>query len=1485
MTLKINCKPFFLVLLLGVLSGFVPLLAQNDSTEQVAVQEISAKSINKSEKKRKRYEARWLKNLNKAQYYHEKGYYKTAVFLMRIWAKREAKKNPGSSLEAATLLAKAKYMEGMGDFHPAKELFDRGLFILDSNRIDPKYRSLALNIASEAKQEMGEYYHAYYLALLAKYEMGKSISTDLRSERIENASYKQDSAQSFSEHLEQLENLAAAIGKLPASKNYTNHLFFQTDLNLDYINQQRGFYSDAITAIDTLIGHVRSSLETQNKELKRSDKKALKSRLADLLVTKAELYSEMGDYSTANELFAKNSKELKKLDSRKSKSVIRNNLGYALSIRSDERAKDAGKYMRYAFNRAKKSNDISKTSALFYTVFEEQMDLFEEQKKWKKYKKTANKYRRTILLKYRRKSPFYWGYKLYENELLEYFDLKFKKAERRAYKIAEKLNEYYPKKHINNKIVNDQLYAIYIRQSRYDEAEKLLKNNNTLSLWNYGPQSPIHHMSKLDEAMFQITFGSDFSAAEAIYDTSFKLIVRPQLHNNHEKMLPFLNKYGALFEKTDRFQEAIAVYSEAKAIALERFGESSLKYGVAIEKLAGAYIKAGVYEEAEKLLELAVDVVKEAAGRKSIDYVTSLRSLGKMYSINGKYDEARKVIELSYKLSRKVSDQAVEFPEINSIEEMAELYITTGNYDGAEEILQESINSRTKKFGDNTYQLITPFQLLGEVYLLRGDYNEAEKNVQKASDIALKTRSDTSSKYIEAMPLLSEIHAEMGRYGDAKENMLITLGGNEKIYGKDHINVASSLLDLAELELSSEESEEEVSLILDRALDIYADKLGTNHPDYARNLELIAINQIQQGAYDAAKLNLESAKKIYLDKFGEKSINVGENEMRLGDLAYYAGNSAEASERFESALSIFKGVFDKYHPKYVQAQGKLARANYALGNYKEAAAILENTSEKYLEYIAEYFPTLSDKEKNKYWNSIRGDFELYNSLALKYSDENPKVLGTMYNNKLATKAILLSSSIKLRQNILSSNDEDLIALFEDWLAKKELLTRSFSMSQEELLLKSIDRVNLAKEINTLEKALSAKSEAFASSQSEIYSWKDVRKSLREKEVAVEIIRFNYFDKNFSDSVIYAALIIKPENKKGPELVVLPDGNKLESRYYKGYRNSIKFKMADKYSYKYFWEPIDQRIDKNKSIFLSADGVYNQVNVETLKDDAGQYIIDKNDIVLLSNTKDIVIFRNKEKEKKDKEATENLDFLVSTAALFGNPDFTSDIESTLGESKNTVSSFEALPGAEKEVKELNDILKEKNWNTETYIQKEAIEAQVKKLESPRVFHIATHGFFVQESKVQDDILMEAKAVDNPLLKSGLLFSGSADLLGENIYNFNKRDGVLTAYEAMNLKLDHTELVVLSACETGLGEVKAGEGVYGLQRSFLVAGAQNVIMTLFKVNDQVTQELITTFYKYWLSTGNKRLAFSMAKKQVKNKYPEPIFWGSFVMIGMD
>ena len=176
-----------------------------------------------------------------------------------------------------------------------------------------------------------------------------------------------------------------------------------------------------------------------------------------------------------------------------------------------------------------------------------------------------------------------------------------------------------------------------------------------------------------------------------------------------------------------------------------------------------------------------------------------------------------------------------------------------------------------------------------------------------------------------------------------------------------------------------------------------------------------------------------------------------------------------------------------------------------------------------------------------------------------------------------------------------------------------------------------------------------------------------------------------------------------------------------------------------------------------------------------------------------------------------------------------------------------------------------------------------------MKGPALIHIATHGYFLADADLKGNDAMGVSAENaknNPLLRSGLILSGvQAPGRDKSITDLQSNDnGVLTAYEAMNLSLEGTDLIILSACETGLGDVRAGEGVYGLQRAFLVAGANALIMSLWKVDDEATQLLMTNFYTNWSKTGNKQKSFKQAQQQLMTKYKDPYYWGAFVMMGM-
>jgi CHAT domain-containing protein len=198
--------------------------------------------------------------------------------------------------------------------------------------------------------------------------------------------------------------------------------------------------------------------------------------------------------------------------------------------------------------------------------------------------------------------------------------------------------------------------------------------------------------------------------------------------------------------------------------------------------------------------------------------------------------------------------------------------------------------------------------------------------------------------------------------------------------------------------------------------------------------------------------------------------------------------------------------------------------------------------------------------------------------------------------------------------------------------------------------------------------------------------------------------------------------------------------------------------------------------------------------------------------------------------------------------------------------------------------INKVLKSSGYQVAEFIQQDATETNLKSAKKVAILHIATHGYFFQDvEKASWPIGVSAdNAKDNVLLRSGLMLTGAsgADNLTAGLDSTS--NGTITSYEAMNLDLNGTSLVVLSACETGLGEIKAGEGVYGLQRAFIVAGAEALIMSLWKVDDAATQQLMNSFYTNWLKTGDRQKAFKQAQLELMTKFKDPYYWGAFVMM---
>ena len=1029
-----------------------------------------------------------------------------------------------------------------------------------------------------------------------------------------------------------------------------------------------------------------------------------------------------------------------------------------------------------------------------------------------------------------------------------------------------------PRNNITTTEILDFLYGFSLLEKKYVSAEKYLNDIVEIKTDLFGADAPETHLARVHLANFYLDYTNKINEAAKIYEESYTNVVGKQIGAWHKDNLEILNHIALMNELTDKYKAAATTLDKASDVARSKYDDKDYRYGVELNNIARLEIKLGQYEKAEKDINKSLAILEpfRKDETKKIYLINAIETQAVLLGIKGLFDEAEDALDRSARMISK-SDNLVGIDELSTAKELSSLFIQLGRYSQTEHLLDNLIKEYEKLYGPNSLRLVEPLVNKGKLVLAKGDYTEAEKIAQRALLISTQVYTDKSTKTAPAQKLLGSIYYTIGDYGKAEDNVFKAMQSQQREFGAEHIEVAKSLSQLALIKFYKGDSHKEVEPILIEARDIIGKRVGKDNPQYAEVLKDVAVLYISEKRYDIAFNSLTQAEAIWIAKTGSKrNINAASIYTLTGDVYYQLKNYKRAEEFYIKGKNIYENNFSRNHPEYVKVLSKLSKVYFMQKDFKAAKKNIEESLANYENFIKQFFPALSEREKAKYWNTIKGDFEFYNTLAFGNLEDFRDLTGKVYNYQLLTKALLLSSSIKIRQRILNSQDENLKATYNLWVQKKEVLTNALSMSTAQLTENGIDPVALGNEVEALEKQLSIQSELFGQSfENKRITYENVQKSIGKNDVAVEMIRYRHFDHTFTDSIVYVALYVKNDNIK-PKAIQLMSGNSLETRYFRYYRNCITGKIPDAYSYKVFWEPIQKEIGQYATIYLSPDGVYNQINLEAIPTPDGKYVIDNSNIVMVSNTKDLYLRKLKSKQTA----------AANNASMFGNPTF----YLTASADKR----YPSLPGTEKEVAELQELLKQKGWKTDEYTETSASEEHVKELDNPKIFHIATHGFYTPSDEIDEVSELtenEAELGDNPLLKTGLLLKGAGDMLNKNRYNYNMESGILTAYEAMSLNLDKTDLVVLSACETGLGEISNGEGVYGLQRAFLVAGAKTLIMSMFKVDDEATQKLILNFYRKWLTTNNLRQSFIDAKKELRVEYPEPIYWGAFMMIGLD
>ncbi len=404
------------------------------------------------------------------------------------------------------------------------------------------------------------------------------------------------------------------------------------------------------------------------------------------------------------------------------------------------------------------------------------------------------------------------------------------------------------------------------------------------------------------------------------------------------------------------------------------------------------------------------------------------------------------------------------------------------------------------------------------------------------------------------------------------------------------------------------------------------------------------------------------------------------------------------------------------------------------------------------------------------------------------------------------------------------------------------------------------------------------------------------------EVYVDIAEVPYYDyktSRFTDSSFYICYVITGKGDTPLTVAYLGNGkqiNEVVFPYLNGQVTDSTAAKMDGQVYDLLWKPLEEHLAGKTKIYIYPGGIYHSINLETIYHaETEKYLFEEREINLLSSGRSFV----------DERIYGNRIFFDKSALIMGAPnfDFNSDldlnwwIDTVNFEYRNMRElSFDhinraiPLPASRLEVEAINKRLQSNSWNTLLVMGDEMMESRLKRMESPRILHIATHGFFLEDislDKLSGTSLlgMDAKRLAvNPMLRSGLLMTGCNKTLSNNsTFAASHDDGIFTALEASLLDLSKTELVVLSACETGRGEIKNGEGVQGLRKAMTDAGAEHILMSLWKVDDKVTSEYMQTFYGHYAQGKSIRESYNLTRNEIKQKYPQPYYWGAFVLVG--
>ncbi len=1055
------------------------------------------------------------------------------------------------------------------------------------------------------------------------------------------------------------------------------------------------------------------------------------------------------------------------------------------------------------------------------------------------------------------------------------------------YQRALAINEKAPgPDHSQTAISLNNLALLYHATGAYTKAEPLFERSLAIREKALGPEHPDTAASLNSLAELYRATGA-YAKAEPLHQRALA-INEKALGPEHPGTANSLNNLAGLYDAAGAYAKAEPLYQRALAINEKALGPEHPGTAISLGNLAGLYHTTGAYAKAEPLYQRALAINEKALGPEHPDTANSLNNLAGLYDTTGAYAKAEPLYQRALAVREKVLGP--EHPDTAiSLNNLAGLYDATGAYAKAEPLYQRALAINEKALGPEHPGTAISLDNLAGLYRATGAYAKAEPLYQRALAINEKALGPEHPGTAISLSGLAELYRATGAYAKAEPLHQRALAINEKALGPEHPNTAILLNNLAGL-YDATGAYAKAEPLYQRALAINEKALGPEHPDTAISLNNLAGLYDATGAYAKAEPLYRRALAINEKALGPEHPDTATSLNNLAGLYRATGAYAKAEPLYQRALAINEKALGPEHPDTATSLNNLAGLYDARGAYAEAVALYERAQVIEETNTARFLLSGSEARKQVYLQQRIGSASATVSLSITNPTARGKALGlrSVLQYKGRVLDAMSDTAARLRRSAAPENR----ALFDQLSdVAQEFSTLTFRGSGKLSLEAYRQRLDgLAGEQERLQTELSSRSAALRQAITPI-TLESVCQALPADTVLVEWFRYHPFDPKAQGSARwstprYMAYLLmragEPVAIDLGEAQPIDDLVKVVTALSDPASTDYK-EVAERLSEKLI-QPLVPYFAQSERLSLSPDGALNLVPFAALVDEHGEYLVQRFELTYLTSGRDLLRMAD---ERHPPGAA-----VVVADPNYGQPPSGGPPVDTNLEPKRSADLdrggvvFAPLPGTAAEAAALQVLLKLDPENMLTGDR--ATEARLRELHGPRILHMATHGFFLNDLQVRVALrgigfgteTLPLSLGENPLLRSGLALAGANARRSGAV-----DDGILTAAEAAQLDLLGTQLVVLSACETGMGTVQPGEGVYGLRRALLLAGAQTQIVSLWKVDDAATQELMVDYYQRVLKGEGRSEALRAAQKAmiVNPSRQHPCYWAAFILVG--